>query len=314
MGGESLMDRIIVGAVVFAAACFGWYCYFYQKEKKLLTRLQNMLSQAESGTLNQQTFSEEMLSSIESQFQKFLGCSLLEKENQREQKQIIQGLISDISHQTLTPISNLKLYAELLNESVGKDTEWYPITDTLLEQTEKLDFLIQSLVHLSRMETGIIGVHPKQEMIQSLFQSIQQEYNEKASGKNISLYISDTDLEAVFDLKWTSEALGNIVDNAIKYTPSGGSVSVSAVGYSFFVRINIADTGIGIAHDEFTKIFERFYRSFATEDQAGVGIGLYLAREVIQAQKGYIKIASTIGKGSTFSVFLPAVHPKKEIY
>ena len=95
------------------------------------------------------------------------------------------------------------------------------------------------------------------------------------------------------------------MDNAIKYTPDGGNVRVKAEEYSFFVRIDITDNGIGIEKEEIPKIFGRFYRSLSVADQPGVGIGLFLAREIIQAQKGYIKVASETGKGSTFSVFLP---------
>lgn len=110
---------------------------------------------------------------------------------------------------------------------------------------------------------------------------------------------------AVYDLKWTMEAVGNIIDNAFKYTPAGGNVTVSVQQYSFFVRIDISDTGIGIAEEEIPKVFTRFYRSFDVADMPGVGIGLYLARYIVEAQKGYIKVFSEKGRGSTFSVFLP---------
>lgn len=112
------------------------------------------------------------------------------------------------------------------------------------------------------------------------------------------------------DAKWTVEALGNIVDNAIKYTACRGNVQIKVEQYSFFVKIDIIDDGIGIEKEEIPKIFGRFYRSLSVADQPGVGIGLFLAREIIQAQKGYIKVTSKRGKGSTFSVFLPIA--KKE--
>lgn len=117
--------------------------------------------------------------------------------------------------------------------------------------------------------------------------------------------VCDTDLHVICDMKWTAEALGNMVDNAIKYTPSGGMVQMKAEQYSFFARIDIVDNGIGIEKEEIPKIFGRFYRSLSVADHQGVGIGLFLAREIIQAQKGYVKVKSEIGKGSIFSVFLP---------
>jgi len=215
---------------------------------------------------------------------------------------VIQKLISDIAHQTLTPISNLKIYGEILSESNRENQEEI---DTILEQTEKLDFLIQSLVKLSRMESGIIAVHPEKIGTRQLLESVRQQFIEKAREKNITLSVCNTDLYVICDLKWTAEALGNIVDNAIKYTPGGGTVQLKVEKYSSFVKIDVIDNGIGIEKEEIPKIFGRFYRSLSVADQPGVGVGLFLAREIIQAQKGYVKVKSEIGKGSIFSVFLP---------
>ncbi|MDD4849249.1 MAG: sensor histidine kinase [Gemmiger sp.] len=113
------------------------------------------------------------------------------------------------------------------------------------------------------------------------------------------------DIRAVFDAKWTAEALFNLVDNAIKYTPAGGSVRLTATTYPLFCRVDVADTGIGMAEGETAKIFARFYRAPQVADTEGVGLGLYLAREIVAAEDGYIKVRSTPQKGSVFSVFLP---------
>lgn len=148
-------------------------------------------------------------------------------------------------------------------------------------------------------------MHPEDVGIRQLLELIQREFGAKAREKQIVLTVCDTDLYAACDLKWTAEALGNIVDNAIKYTPNGGTVKIKVEQYSFFVRIDVIDAGIGMEKEEIPKIFGRFYRSLSVADQPGVGIGLFLTREIIQAQKGYVKVKSEIGKGSTFSMFLP---------
>lgn len=216
MGGGfvSVMARIAVlaGIVSFFASGLMWYFYFYRKEKKMLQRLYDVIEWAEGCSASKEadtacmsgdrdtdelkkkaseTDSEEKVSMIEDKFRRFVNGCLLENENNRQQKQVIQGLISDISHQTLTPISNLKLYAELLQELVcnrtgfddAVDSELSEVMDTLYGQTEKLDFLIQSLVMLSRMETGLIGVHVQAGNIQSLFDIVHREYRKKASEK-----------------------------------------------------------------------------------------------------------------------------------
>ena len=297
-----MTGEILRITAIFILSGVFWYFLFFQKEKRLLNRLQQMLNYAIDGELKRTEISEEKYSALENSMKQYLDSNFLARKNQQEQKEVIQKLISDIAHQTLTPISNLKIYGEILSETNHENQKEI---DTILEQTEKLDFLIRSLVKLSRMESGIIAVHPEDTAIAQMFASIQQQFNIKAMEKDITLELFDTDLHVMCDVKWTVEALGNIVDNAIKYTACGGAVQIKVEQYSFFVKIDIIDDGIGIEKEEIPKIFGRFYRSLSVADQPGVGIGLFLAREIIQAQKGYIKVTSKRGKGSTFSVFLP---------
>jgi signal transduction histidine kinase len=297
-----MIELIILIVGIFVLSGIFWHSIFYQKEKKLLNRLQQMLDCAIDGELERTEISEEKYSALENSMKQHLDSCFLARKNQQEEKEVIQKLISDIAHQTLTPISNLKIYGEILSETNHENQEEIA---TILEQTEKLDFLIQSLVKLSRMESGIIAVHSEDTTIAQMFASVQQQFNVKVREKNITLSLCDTDLHVLCDPKWTVEAIGNIVDNAIKYTARGGKIKIKAGQYSFFVKIDITDNGIGIEKEEIPKIFGRFYRSMSVTDQPGVGIGLFLAREIIQAQNGYIKVTSEREKGSTFSVFLP---------
>lgn len=306
---------VLTGVVVILSGIF-WYGYFWYREKQLIDRLQEMLRQAESGKLERDEISETKFSALQNSLKRYLDDSLLSGEKQKQQKSMIQGLISDISHQTLTPVSNLKIYSGLLKEQLAAelahansgervDAKGLEETaDTITEQTEKLDFLIQSLVKLSRMENGIISVHPKQTAVSELLEGLKRQFCKKAREKQLQFTLCKTDVCAQFDLKWTLEAVGNIVDNAMKYTEEGGQVSIEVIPYAMFVRIDITDTGIGIKEAEIPKIFTRFYRSLSVAELPGVGIGLYLAREIIQAQKGYIKVTSKVGHGSVFSVFL----------
>lgn len=300
MTGMWLIAAFAAGA---AAACVICVLSCRAREKRLLAHLQKMLDDAQNGDYEISDISEEKLSLLENSFKRYLDDSRLSKAEHREQKEMIQQLISDMAHQTLTPISNLKLYTGLLEERFGEDE----MIRTVSDEAEKLDFLIQSLVKLSRMEQGIIAAHPKAAPLQELLDDVQRNYAGRAEEKGLTFTVAQTAESAVFDLKWTCEAVGNIVDNAVKYTPPGGRVSIDAERYSFFVRIDISDTGIGISEEEIPKIFSRFYRSFDVSDMPGVGIGLYLARYIVEQQKGYIKVTSEKGKGSVFSVFLPAV-------
>ncbi|MCI9547352.1 MAG: HAMP domain-containing histidine kinase [Lachnospiraceae bacterium] len=293
-----------VSAVVIAGLF--WRRYYGRRERNLLYRLEKMIQKAEQGELERTEVSENEFSALENGLRRFLENSQLSARSQKRQKDLVHGLISDIAHQTLTPITNLKMYAELLGEVEVQNRE---LTETLRGQADKLDFLIRSLVKLSRMESGLIHVHPGVASVSQLFQRLWQDYSGTAQEKGVTLHMAATQLQAVFDMKWTQEAVGNLVDNAIKYTPAGGQVEMEAKAYSFFIRLDIRDTGIGIPREEIGRVFGRFYRGLPAQDYPGVGIGLYLAREIIQAQKGYIKASSREGEGSVFSVFLPTAAP-----
>ena len=147
---------------------------------------------------------------------------------------------------------------------------------------------------------------PKRHGIQQLLEDAASQTAPKAEAKDIALTVEPADLTARFDPKWTTEALYNLVDNAVKYTPSGGAVTLRARAYELFCRIDVTDTGPGIPEAEQARIFQRFYRSPSASEEEGVGIGLYLARQIAAGQGGYLKVSSRPGAGSTFSLFLPS--------
>lgn len=256
------------------------------------------------GSFAEEEFDESRMSALETRFAHYLSASVTSARNVALERDKIKTLIADISHQTKTPVANLMLYCELLQEESLPDSARSNV-EALHGQTEKLRFLIDALVKLSRLESGIIALNARRQAIQPVLEQVVRQYASAADTRGLYLRLEDTDACASFDAKWTAEAICNIVDNALKYTQRGG-VAISVVPYEMFVRIDIADSGIGIPEEEQAKIFARFYRSTRASDQEGVGIGLYLAREILSGEGGYIKVASGEASGSVFSVFLPA--------
>ncbi len=292
----------LAGALSLSAAVIIVCCNHY-RTKKTLDTLEKMLDSVMDGSFSEEIFDERRLSRLETRFAHYLSASSVSARKTAAEKDKIKTLIADISHQTKTPIANLLLYSELLLEEELPDSA-RSSAEALHDQTEKLRFLIDSLVKLSRLENGILSLSPENAAIQPILLTICSQYLPKAEAKGLSLHMSDTDAYAVLDAKWTAEAIGNIVDNAIKYTEQGG-ITISVTEYEIFARIDIADTGIGISEEELPKIFTRFFRSENVKTFDGVGIGLYLARKIISEQNGYIKVTSHPGEGSCFSVFLP---------
>ncbi len=276
----------------------------YRYTSKMLSTLDRMIDSSIDNTFTEHTFTEKKLSKIESKMYRYLSSGNTSLRQINAEKDSIKTLISDISHQTKTPVSNILLYSQLLKESPCLDDSTRRLASQIEEQTEKLSFLTASLIKASRLENGIINVTPKENSIRKLVECV--DCSDAADAKGIRWQIDPIpDCSAVFDFKWTLEAISNIVDNAVKYTPAGGAITISAREYEMFARIDIADTGIGMSEEETAKIFTRFYRSPEVRDERGVGIGLYLAREIVAKEGGYIKVTSSKGTGSVFSVFLP---------
>lgn len=273
------------------------------RTKRTMDTLEKMIDSAADGEYSETKFDESRLSALETKFSNYLSSSNTSSKNIMKEKEKIKTLISDISHQTKTPISNLILYSELIEEE-DLSEDMRSNVEAIKQQAEKLEFLIKSLVKLSRLENGILNLSPRKEEIQPMLQDIYEQYISKASEKNLELNIEKTTSKATFDRKWTTEALGNIVDNAIKYTNTG-EITINVKEYEIFTRIDISDTGIGIAETEQAEVFSRFYRSQSVHNDEGVGIGLYLTREIISSEGGYIKLTSELGVGSTFSVYIP---------
>ena len=231
------------------------------------------------------------------------------QENRRrvdEERRELQTLVSDISHQVKTPVANLKMVTDTLLAKPVTEQERREFLQGIRSQTDKLEFLVQSMGKASRLETGAVTLEKKDvPLLDTLAQAMSGiVYGAEQKGISVEVQCPE-DLRVSHDSKWTAEALFNLLDNAVKYTPAGGKISVSVEQWEMYVKLDVADTGKGIPESRQAAIFRRFYREEEVHDQPGVGIGLYLAREIVTRQGGYIKVASEVGRGSTFSVFLP---------
>ena len=271
---------------------------------RTLRRLNGMLDRAITGGFAEDRFDETELSALEGKLARFLrGSAHAQKAMEREQA-AVKALIADISHQTRTPISNLLLYGSLLLER-DLPQQQQEQARAIMVQGEKLSFLIQTLVKASRLETGIVVPSPSRHFVGVLLEEVAKQEEQAAQKKEISLRVIPFDGSAAYDPRWTSEALGNVVNNAVKYTPVGGTVTICAQMLDGFCRVDVTDSGPGIPEGEQSEIFNRFYRGAGTRTARGLGLGLYLTREILTLQGGYIKVSSVPGNRSTFSLYLP---------
>lgn len=275
------------------------------RTKKLIDSLTRMLDDAIKGDFKETRFDESDVSFLESKLSEYLSNSSLSSRKVEEEKDAIKSLISDISHQTKTPISNLLLYSDLLFEEDIPQSAREKV-DSIRSQSEKLKFLIDSLVKMSRLENGIIALNVIETDLNEILSGVCEELRPKADEKGLKIVLEESDIRIKCDPKWTYEAFLNIIDNAIKYTDKG-EIDISVREYEMYARTEIKDTGIGIPEDELTKIFGRFSRGKNVLQKEGVGVGLFLSREIVIGEGGYMTVRSKVDEGSVFSVFLPRV-------
>lgn len=280
-------------------------------ERKTLDRIEHMLDEAIAGNFQESDYDETQLSRVESKWKHYLGMSVLTRENLEREKENVKGLVSDISHQTKTPMANIRLYASLLRESLeagedsGEKRHMLKLLEEISRQTEKLEFLIQSLTKMSRLESNIVEVRPKRQKVRLLLDAAIRDIEPKTLPKGVEIRNTYTgDGYADYDMKWTKEALGNVLDNAVKYSQPGGEVVVSVIEYELYTAVSVKDEGRGIREEDTAKIFGRFYRSEEVRQEDGVGIGLYLTRDILRKENGYVKVKSKPGKGAEFVLFL----------
>ncbi len=252
---------------------------------------------------------ETLLSRLGSRFCRLYEMMDHARLRTEEEKKKLQSLVSDISHQVRTPVTNMKMIGTALAEPAGGKSLTAEKRKEFLEamnaQVEKLTFLMQALVKTSRLETGLITPHRRKEFLYETLAEALGGILFAAESKKMEVeVICPEELQLPHDKKWTAEALFNLLDNAVKYTPPGGKIRVEAVRQEMYTRIDVADTGKGIREEHQAAVFRRFYREEEVTGIPGLGIGLYLAREIVAMQDGYIKVVSREGSGTVFSVYL----------
>ena len=167
---------------------------------------------------------------------------------------------------------------------------------------------------MSRLETGILQIHKEEKDLYETIGCAVSAVVAEAAAKDIDLYVDcEKPMQIRHDSKWTEEAIYNILDNAVKYTENGGKIQIRARRQELFLKLSISDTGKGIALERQAEIFTRFYREPEVHEKPGVGIGLYLARTIMELQKGYIEVKSEPGKGTCFSLYFPVNDAQESI-
>ncbi len=249
------------------------------------------------------SYDESMDAAVSERLRRILEISGMHKEKAQKERDVVQSLISDITHQVRTPLTNIMLYTGLLQEK-EKDGETAVLIEKISQASLRLDFFMRQLVKSSCAEREMIALSPKLTKAGEIVGMACQAQELSAMKKNIVFVREVTEDMCFADKKWTIEAVANVVENAVKYSPENSRIEVKTIPYESFVLIEVKDFGIGIKEEERGLVFGRFYRSEDVKDLPGFGIGLYLVREIISGEGGYVKIKENPEGGTIVQVYL----------
>ena len=224
-------------------------------------------------------------------------------ENQRQTKEFLQDIISDVSHQIKTPLSALKMYHEIIESHKNDAATVSSFTEKSQREIKRMEDVIYTLLKLARLDAGIIQMEKAPENLSVLMQDVLERFETWAEREHKTITLSGKeDVVLSCDALWVSEAIGNIVKNALEHTENGGHIEVKWSQSPLMTQIEISDDGKGIHPEDLYNIFKRFYRSRFSSDVHGIGLGLPLAKSIVEAHGGTISVTSSLGAGTTFTL------------
>lgn len=224
--------------------------------------------------------------------------------NEAREKEFLKRTISDISHQLKTPLAALNIYNELLENETEELPEAQEFVALSSKELDRIDTLVQNLLKITRLDAGSIVLEKHRENVADMMRDIELHFAYRTRQEQKTLILSGSNHVFLWcDRDWLSEAIDNIVKNALDHTKAGDTVQITWRAFPSAVQITIKDNGSGIHPEDLHHIFKRFYRSRFSQDTQGVGLGLPLAKAIIEAHNGAIEADSILGYGTAFSIY-----------
>lgn len=298
-----MTQGILTGVLIFALSAALLPGLYYLNR---LRRMQKLLRDyQETGTAGFSTMKETQESKLENTLQRLLNQAEKKEVQAKKERDEVAALLSDLTHQLKTPMANVIMYTELLEDENLTPEERQRFTYLARTQAKKMQWLLGNMLKASQLERGMISFSAEYTGIRETIRQAVSSVYAQAEERDIMIKVEPfEDRKLYHHPRWTAEAMENILDNAVKYSPSGSVVTVRVQPMEIYTQIEISDQGIGISGEEYNKIFRRFYRSSNAAQTEGSGLGLYLAQLILNNEKGYVTAVSRPGEGSSFRIFL----------
>ena len=224
-------------------------------------------------------------------------------DNELREKEFLKNTISDISHQLKTPLAALNIYNGLLQHADMELSAVKEFTDLSEQELDRIEILVQNLLKITKLDAGAIVLEKTTENVADMLRDVELHFAYRAKQEHKELVLSGPEEVLLFcDRDWLTEAIDNIVKNALDHTESGDAVHITWKALPNAVQIAVKDNGCGIHPEDLHHIFKRFYRSRFSQDKQGIGLGLPLAKTIVEAHSGTIEVDSELGKGTTFTM------------
>lgn len=224
-------------------------------------------------------------------------------ENEAKSKKFLKDIISDISHQLKTPLAALNIYNGIMQEETKSLPTIKEFTTLSEQELDKIEILVQNLLKITKLDAGTIVIEKAKENVSEMMSSIEKHFSFRAKQEEKQIYFSgDDDITLLCDCNWLIEAISNIIKNAFDHTKKGNTIHIEWKQFASIIQIIIKDNGCGIHQEDLHHIFKRFYRSRFSKDTQGIGLGLSLAKAIVEAHSGTIEVHSQLGIGTTFTI------------
>lgn len=305
-----LFVKIAAGVVLLLALIlFGITVRFLLSREKLYRKAEIIITQFSEGNFqnhlpqNENGGIYQLFAAVED-----LAVTLqAQNKNEQHMKAFLKDTISDISHQLKTPLAALQMYTEIIAEEPDREETVERFSAKSMQSLERIEQLVQALLKVSRIDAGSIIFHKEKMPASVLVADALEDLSIRAQKEGKQLMImGDSEEKLLCDREWTREAVVNLIKNALDHTDVGGMVTVSWESSPVMFRLSVKDDGSGIAEEDLHHIFKRFYRSKKDGSRPGIGLGLSLAKSIVEGQGGILSVNSTPGEGAVFTISFPA--------
>ncbi len=279
--------------------------HFLWKREKMYRQAESIISQFSEGNFERHLpqNAEGSIYQLFSAVEELAVALRAQSRKEQQMKAFLKDTISDISHQLKTPLAALHMYTEIIAEKPGHKEIVERFSEKTMQSLERIEQLVQALLKVSRIDAGSIVFHKEWHSALALIESAAADLSVRAQKEGKKLIMEGDPAQMLLcDGSWTREAVANLIKNALDHTDEGGVVTVSWECSPAVFRMTVSDDGCGIAEEDIYHVFKRFYRSKRDGGRQGIGLGLPLAKSIVEGQDGILSVSSTPGEGTVFTI------------